>query len=180
MRKYLSVFALIVILACSVQVAWAAGTFYLHDHDAYWWYIVEKPAFSAIIPAKADHYLETSIFGMDVLQMTFDKGSVLMELNYQPGTDVQAVKESVIARYNPLIKDKVVDSDREITTSNDLKAHFYAHEGKGANGKTAMLRAVFFQKENHVVYLTMLLDADKYKDDLREYWIRAVNGFEWN
>lgn len=179
MRKLLAVGALILFLFCGAQVN-AAGTFYLHDHPSYWWYVVENPAFSAIVPSEADNYIERSIFGMESLLMTFDDGAITMEVNSQPGTDVESVRNSLDVRYKPLVKNITVLSNQEITTSNNLRTHFYAYEATGANGKQVMLRAVFFQKGNHVVYLTLFLEADEFKDDMREYWIRAVNGFEWN
>lgn len=179
MRNFSIVGAIILFLFCGAQVS-AAGTFYLHDHPSYWWYVVEDPAFSAIIPSGADNYIERSIFGMESLLMTFDDGSISMEVIYQPGTDVESVRNSLDVRYKPLVKNITVLSNQEITTSNNLKTHFYAYEATGANGKKVMLRAVFFQRKHHVVYLTLFLEADKYQGDMREYWIRAVNGFEWN
>lgn len=157
-----------------------AGTFYLHDHPSYWWYVVEDPAFSAIVPSEADNYTQRSIFGMESLQMTFADGSITMELNYQPGTDVESVRNSLDVRYKPLVKNITVLSNDSITTSNDLQAHFYAYQATGANGKDVMFRSVFFQEGRHVVYFVYFLEADDYEDDVREYWIRAVNGFEWN
>jgi hypothetical protein len=43
-----------------------------------------------------------------------------------------------------------------------------------------MLRTVLFQRKHHVVYLNLFLEADQYEGDMREYWIRAVNGFQWD
>lgn len=179
MRRIGIVGALILILLFQTQGV-QAGTFYLHDHPSYWWYVVEQPAFSAIVPSEADNYVVRSIFGMESLLMTFENGAIAMELHYQPGTDVESVRNSLEARYKPLVKNVSVLANHEITTSNNLKAHFYAYEATGANGKKVMFRSVFFQRGQHVVYLTYFLEADKFKDDLREYWIRAVNGFEWN
>lgn len=179
MRRHLSIVILFLILFLSVQVV-QAGTFYLHDHSSYWWYVVEKPAFSAVVPAKAQYYLQRSVFGMEILEMTFANGSITMEVNYQPGKDIESVRNSLEARYKPVVKNLTILNNGEITTSNNLKAHFYAYEATGANGKKVMLRSVFFQKGEHVVYLTMFLNADQYQGDIREYWLRAVNGFEWN
>ncbi len=178
MRRMLAVGALIFVFF-AVQVA-QAGTFYLHDHPSYWWYVVDDPAFSVIVPSTGQNYIERSIFGMDSLLITFRDGAITMEVNSQPGTDVEAVRSSLEARYKPLVKNVTIISNQEITTSNNLKCLFYAYEATGANGKKVMLRSVFFQRGGHVVYLTYFLEADQFKDDLREYWIRAVNGFEWN
>lgn len=179
MHKSFGIVAIILFLLLSVQVV-QAGTFYLHDHPSYWWYVVEKPAFSAIVPATAQNYIQRSVFGMEILEMTFANGSITMELNYQPGKDIEIVRASLEARYKPLVKNVVLISNKEINTSNNLKAHFYAYEATGANGKKVMLRSVFFQKGDSIVYLTMFLNSEQYQADIREYWIRAVNGFEWN
>lgn len=179
MRRVLTVGVLIFALFLPVQAAWA-GTFYLHDHPSYWWYVVDDPAFSVIVPSKGQNYIERSIFGMQNLLITFQDGAITMEVNWQPGSNVEAVRSSLEARYKPLVKNVTIISNQEITTSNNLKCLFYAYEATGANGKKVMLRSVFFQRGGHVVYLTYFLEADQFKDDLREYWIRAVNGFEWN
>lgn len=179
MRRHVVFGAIILLLFLGVQAV-HAGTFYLHEHPSYWWYVVENPAFSAVIPSGADNYIQRSIFGMENLLMTFNKGSITMELDYQPGTDVESVRNSLDVRYKPLVKNITVLNNGEITTSNNLKAHFYAYEATGANGKKVMLRSVFFQKGRHVVYFALFLEADQYQGDMREYWIRAVNGFEWN
>ncbi len=144
MRRFLSFGIIILCLFLGVQAV-QAGTFYLHEHPSYWWYVVEEPAFSAVIPSGADNYIERSIFGMKSLLMTI-----------------------------------TVLNNGEITTSNGLITHFYAYEATGADGKRVMLRTVLFQRRHHVVYLTLFLEADEYQGDMREYWIRAVNGFEWN
>lgn len=179
MRKCCSIVVIILMLCLSIQVA-QAGTFYLHDHSSYWWYVVEKPAFSAIVPSVAQNYIQRSVFGMEILEMTFANGAITMEVIHQPGKDIEAVRAGLEARYKPLVKNVTLISNKEITTSNNLKALFYAYEATGASGKKVMLRSVFFQKGEHIVYLTMFLDADQFQGDIREYWIRAVNGFEWN
>ncbi len=62
-----------------------------------------------------------------------------------------------------------------------MKAHFYAFKATGAHKKEVMFRSVFFQRGGeHIVYLTILLDADQYSGDVPQYWLRAVNEFEWN
>lgn len=179
MRRFLGFGIIVLFLFLGVQAV-HAGNFYLHEHPSYWWYVVEDPAFSAIIPSGADNYIERSIFGMRSLLMTFKNGSITMEVNWQPGTDVESVRNSLDVRYKPLVKNITVLNNGEITTSNDLKTHFYAYEATGADGKKVMFRTVLFQRRHHVVYLTLFLEAAQYEGDMREYWIRAVNGFEWN
>lgn len=178
MRK-INFFVAIILFLISFQAV-QAGTFYLHDHPSYWWYVVQEPAFSAVIPSTAENYNQRSIFGMEILEMTFANGTIVMDVIYQPGKDVEAVRASLEERYRPLVTNVALLADREITTSNNLKAYFYAYEATGSQGKRVMLRSVFFQKDEHILYLTMFCDSDQYQGDVREYWLRAVNGLEWN
>ncbi len=172
---------LILCLFLGVQAVLAgSGSFYLHEHPSYWWYVVEDPAFSAIIPSGADNYIERSLFGMKNLLMTFNDGTITMEVNWQPGTDVESVRNSLDVRYKPLVKNVTVLNNGEITTSNDLQTYFYAYEATGADGEKIMFRTVIFQRRHHVVYFTLFLEASQYEGNMREYWIRAVNGFQWD
>ncbi len=188
MRRSFAVGVVILLTLLNVPVV-QAGTYYEHDHPSYWWYVEKEPAFSAVIPSGVDpktnksggeRYTQKSIFGMEILEISFKDDTIIMEVIHQPGKDIGVVKESLKARYKPLVKDVSIIADRQITTSNSIIAHFYAYEAMGAHGKKVMLRSVFFQKGNSVVYLTMFLDADEYHGDIREYWLRAVNGFEWD
>ena len=187
MRKSLIMAVVVLLLAAGSQVQ--AGTFYKHDHPDYWWYVVDKPAFSVVIPSTPDNpqtplqrkiYVNRSVFGVEILEIVFADVAITMEVVHQPGMDVQAVKESAAARFKPVLKDIKVTDDKEITTSNNLKAHFYAFRATGAHGKEVIFRSVFFQRGENIVYLTFMLDADQYKDDIPQYWLRAVNEFEWN
>src|SRR5690554_78642 len=133
MRRFL-VFGLIISCLFLGTQAGYAGNFYLHEHSSYWWYVVDDPAFSVVIPSEADNYIERSIFGMETLLMTFEDGTITMEVSWQPGTDVESVRNSLDVRYKPLVKNITVLNNGEITTSNGLKTHFYAYEATGANG----------------------------------------------
>ena len=176
MRKPLALGLIILFFFLGIQPV-QAGTFYLHEHPSYWWYVVDDPAFSAIIPSGADNYIERSIFGMEHLLMTFQKGTITMEVIYQP---VQTSSQYATARRTVQTggKEPPILSN-EITTSNNLKAHFYAYQGT-CQRQTGDAAIRVLPKGRHVVYLTLFLEADQYQGDLREYWIRAVNGFEWN
>src|SRR5690554_1816611 len=103
MRRFLGFGIIILCLFFGVQAV-QAGNFYLHEHPSYWWYVVEDPAFSAIIPSGADNYIERSIFGMESLLMTFNDGTITMEVIWQPGTDIESVRNSLDVRYKPVVK----------------------------------------------------------------------------
>ncbi len=188
MRKSFLFAAVILLLVVGNQLV-QAGTFYKHDHPDYWWYVVEKPAFSVVVPSTPENpktaaetkiYVSRSVFGMEILEIVFAEGLATMEVIHQPGKDIQAVKASLDARYKPLLKNIVVTDNKDITTSNNVKAHFYAFKATGAHNKEVMFRSVFFQRGEHIVYLTILLDTEQYRGDIPQYWLRAVNEFEWN
>lgn len=188
MRKLFILAAVILALIVSNQVV-QAGTFYKHDHPDYWWYVVEKPAFSVVIPSAPENpkteadkkvYISRSVFGMGILEIVFADGLATMEVIHQPGKDIETVKASLDARYKPLLKNITITDNKEITTSNNVQAHFYAFKAIGAHNKEVMFRSVFFQRGENIVYLTILLDSDQYKGDVPQYWLRAVNEFEWN
>lgn len=188
MRKSFILAAVILVLIVGNQVV-EAGTFYKHEHPDYWWYVVEKPAFSVLIPSapvepktalERKVYVSRSVFGMEILEIVFADGQVTMEVIHQPGTDIETVRAGLDARYKPLLKNITVTDNRKILTSNNVKAHFYAFKATGAHNKEVMFRSVFFQRGGHIVYLTILLDTDQYVGDVPQYWLRAVNDFEWN
>lgn len=188
MRKSHIILALVLLLAFGSQSV-QAGTFYKHDHPDYWWYVVEDPAFSVVIPStpsdpkpgeEGKAYVRRSVFGMDILEIVFAEGSVTMEVIHQRGTDVEAVRSSLDGRYKPLLKNVSVTDNKEITTSNNVKAHFYAFKAHDAYDREVMFRSVFFQRGEQIVYLTIMLNAEQYQGDIPQYWLRAVNEFEWN
>lgn len=157
-----------------------AGTYYLHSHDSYWWYVDEDAGFSVVVPNDAERYVEKRVFGQRLLEMTWNDAQVIMEVSFITGQEPETLREALRSRWEPLVSDLTIISDREITTSNDVPAYFYAFEGVGADGERGMLRSVFFAREDSVVQLVMLLPSADYQGDLREYWLRAVNEFEWN
>lgn len=177
MKKFFIIAAIFVVLLVSGTAL--ASDFYLHDHGDYWWYMPKNPNYSAVIPNTGQHYIQRDVFGQKILEITWDNGAVSMEIASVPNQDVATVRKSIEERFKPLVRNVNVISDGEITTSNNLRAHFYGYEATGANNRRVMLRSVFFKYSSGVVYLAMYLDAAKYQGNLREYWLRAVNDFEW-
>ena len=157
-----------------------AGTFYLHDQPDYWWYMGSNPAFAAVVPSKGQSYVERNIFGMDILEILMDNGSVSMEVAALKNSTIEDVRNSIEERFKPVVKDVKVTANRMITTSNNLQCHFYAYEATGSHGRKVMLRSVIFERNGDVVCLSLFLDSNKYAGDIQQYWLRAVNEFEWN
>ncbi len=156
-----------------------AGEFYLHDNNQYWWYFSENPRFYAAVPNNAERYVAKTIFGYEFLEMTWENGSIIMEIGSMVGNDTDTVIDFVAKRWTGLLEDRLVFANREITTSNNINTYFYAIEGTGPNGKKAMLRSVYFKQGDVVVYLAMYLPSNKYQGTLQDHWLRAVNDFEW-
>jgi hypothetical protein len=180
MRSRKTVFILsFIILILTCQSA-AAGEFYLHDNKEYWWYHVDNPGFYAVVPSAADVYVSKKVFGYDFLEISWDNGSVVMEVGVIPNSSRDDVINFVAKRWSPFLQDERVFANREITTSNGLPTYFYAVEGSGPDGNKSMLRSVYFSKDGNVVYLAMYLPNNKYQGKVERHWIRAVNDFEWD
>ncbi len=180
MRRYAAVALVLLTMVMLQGSLLASGTFYLHDHESYWWYVRTDPRFSVVVPNNAERYVEKRVAGQRILEMTWNDGRVAIQVVSLPGESRSTVLESVQGQYLPLLRDRSVVSDREITTSNGLNAYFYAVEGTDPQGRRSMVRNVVFQRGNQLVYLTMTLDSASFQGDLREYWLRAVNGFQWD
>ena len=157
-----------------------AGEFYLHENSDYWWYHVDKPGFYAVVPIAADIYVTKTVFGYEFLEISWDDGTVIMEVGVVPNSSRDDVINFVAKRWSPFLNNERVFANREITTSNGLQTYFYAVEGSGPNGTKSMLRSVYFSRDNDVVYLAMYLPNNKYQGKVEHYWIRAVNDFEWD
>lgn len=179
MKRLKSTAFMVILLVIAISQVGQANSFYLHENENFWWYMPENPKFSAVVPSNADRYLETKVFGQPVLQMFFRDNTIIMEVGSVKGSDVDTVRDSLIARYRPVVPNRNVFANREITTSNGLNAFFYGYEGRGAHGNQVMMRTVYFERNDVIVYLAMFLDSNRYQGALQDYWLRAVNEFEW-
>lgn len=156
-----------------------AGEFYLHDNDRYWWYYNDDPQFYAVVPNDGERYVTKTVFGYDFLEISWEEGTVILEVGSMVGNDTDTVINFVAKRWGALLEDELVFSNREITTSNGLNTYFYALEGVGPDGSKSMLRSVYFHKDDIVVYLAMYLPSNKYQGSMQNHWLRVVNDFEW-
>lgn len=182
LKKLFSVSALALVLLSLINLAGDyafAGELYLSDLDNYWYFIEEQPYFEVLVPSSAERYVQKNLFGAKILEMTFNNASIIMEVGVIKSKNIKVVQDSIEARFKPAFSNKSVIADRQITTSNDETAHFYAFRGTGLDSKTWMLRTVFFQKGDYVVYLAYIIDNSKYDGDYAAYWLQAVNSFGW-
>jgi hypothetical protein len=157
---------------------------YRHDDKQYWWYYADEVNFWAVVPSKenshaADHYLKKTVLGYEFLEISWYKDKIVMEVGALPNSTVSGAIDFVAKRWSPFLKDELVFANREITTSNNLKAHFYAVEGVGPDGVKYMLRSVFFNRAGSVAYLAMYIPSGKYQGAMQNNWIKAVNESEW-
>ncbi len=180
MRRAIICFVTCLILITAVLPASAAGTFYLHDLPDYWWYVLSDVPFSAVVPSGAQYYVERNVFGMNILEILMDNGSVSIEVASMKNSTIDAVRKSIEERFKPAVKDISVKANRMITTSNNLQCHFYHYEATGNHGRKVMLRTVIFERNGNVVSLSLFLDSSKYVGDVQQYWLRLVNDSEWN
>lgn len=157
----------------------AASGFYLHDDNQYWWYHSDNPHFYAVVPSNADQYNTKTIFGYNFLEVSWNNDSTIIEIGTIPNSDTDQVVDFVAKRWSSLLETRVVFANHEITTSNDLQTFFYGVEGTGPNGVKSMLRSVYFNNGDDVIYLAMFIENDKYQGEMRNHWLRAVNEFEW-
>lgn len=177
-RHYVLIISVIIIFGMCNGSA-AAGEFYLHEDNQYWWYYSDNPHFYAVVPNNAERYVSKTIFGYEFLEMSWDGGSVIMEIGSMVGNNTDTIIDFVAKRWSALLDDQLVFANWEITTSNKLKTYFYALEGVGPDGQKSMLRSVYFHHDNTVVYLAMYLPSSKYQGTIKNHWLRAVNEFEW-
>lgn len=158
-----------------------ATEFYIHDNNDYWWYHSEDPHFYAVVPSNGQRYSHKSLFGYEMLEIAWDDSAIIMEVGTMSGLDQASIIDFVGRRWTSLLANPRVFADREITTSNDLKTYFYGVEGTGPNNVKSMLRSVYFYNadKDTTVYLAYFIPNSKYTGQMEQYWLRAVNEFEW-
>lgn len=179
MRSLRTAMILAVIIVAVISSSAAADEWFIHEHKQYWWYYVDNPGFYAVVPNTAERYYKKTIFGYQFLEMSWENGSIVMQIGIIPKSSVNEAVSFVAKRWSPLLENELVFANREITTSNGLKTYFYAVEGVGLDGVKSMLRSVYFSKEGTIVYLAMFIPSSKYEGTMLNNWIKAVNEFEW-
>lgn len=167
--------------------AMAADLYQYEDDRRFWWYLDTDPAFEMLVPSnpsgsKYPLYIHREQFGEEVLEILLGENGPLMTVGVLKGSQSQvtAIRNNLVGSRKHLFSNVRVTADREITTSMGLKATFYAQVARGADGKDALFRSVFFNRGNDLVYLTYFLNNADYTGFNEEAWIRAVNTFRWN
>lgn len=172
-------------LAVAAAALWAApglaaGDFYRTDTKEYWSFVHKTPAFELYVPADRQSYVQRELFGEDLLEITWGARGPVLAVGSRTGFDGDParVRDALAARYRYAASDLATVTDEEITTSEGLSARFYVLSGKSA-GYSTMLRLVVFRRRTDLVFLALMVREEEYKNDLRSFWLRAVNSFRW-
>lgn len=175
-------FILTILIFCLSSVPAFAANYYYSDNDLYWILEETSPDFEMLIPADRYAYYESDRFGEKRIEIVLSPNGPSLTIgsikNYRGNVD--QIRKALVEAWSYLLTDVHVANNREITTSKGLKAKFYSLQGKGEHGKDVMLRIVIFQRGRDVVHLSYALNADDYIGETRQFWLEAVNTFQWH
>lgn len=173
--------ALALLLVPHGAAAQEDDVYYHHVDPNYWWYLSQNPSFELAVTSQGRRYITHDVLGEREVTIDYALGGPLFKVGglRLGGRSAESVRRAVLERYLHLFQQPVVQADNEITTSNNLKARFYAVTGRTPDGKTGMLRFVFFEGAGQVAWLIFLGDEASYSGDYRVYWLQAVNTFTW-
>lgn len=159
----------------------AAGEYYQHDNAQYWWYLDSDPAFEVAVPANAYRYVEREMFGEKLVEIYLGpNGPILTIGTVAAGRDrVPAIRQALLGRWGYLFTNPTVLDNRQLTTTNQVAADFYAQTAATPAGNRAMFRGIFFHRNGQIVYLTYVLNERDFADFPRAAWFEAVNSFGW-
>jgi hypothetical protein len=163
------------------------GKYYAHKDDKkLWWYINEDPAFEIAIPAlqaptNIRYFTEQTLFGEESIIIHFGQSGPVLTLGYVKGEekDIPKVQKALLGRYEYLFSNIQTVDSRKLQTDLKVDATFIHQSAKTADGKTAMVRAIFFNKDGAIVYLTYFCYQEDFTGFPREAWFTAVNSFKW-
>lgn len=157
-----------------------AGTYYTYQDDpAYWWYAQENPSFWLLVPSDAVSYRDVEMFGVEGVDLVLREGGPQLQVRRIQSTDVERIWNAQKDAWAHALRNTRVTTNRTITTSNGVRAHFRVLEGTGVNGVPAMIRFVAFVEGDYTVYLTFLGSRASYSGRAQQVWLRAVNTFSW-
>lgn len=159
--------------------AWA-GEWYLNPEDpTYWWFVDGDPRYEVLVPADLDFYVEYEWSNHRFVHIMLRNNGPHLFVGSAPGTDVQALWQSLTAPWSMPLRNPRVVENSEITTSRGVRARFMVLSGSNQQGAAAMIRMVAFTKDGRTSYLMWVGLEREYTGDLRQFWLRAVNSFGW-
>lgn len=184
-RSWLKVAVVVCSLALFFGAAGAAEFYQYPDDKRFWWYIDTDPAFELIVPSNTGGsyplYVQTNMYGEDVLEIVMGEDGPVMLVGILKGgsSKISSIWDSIVGSRSHLFTNARLVDNREITTSTGERPHFYSQVARAADGKSAMVRAVIFNKGNDIVYLAYFLYESEFTGFTRDVWINAVNTFRW-
>lgn len=168
------------LFVCLLSTSALAGEWYLNPDDPkYWWYLAGTPRYEVLVPADLDYYVEHEWSGHSNLHIMLGEKGPHLFVGSAPGTDVQSLWQALTAPWAFSLRNTRVVENSEITTSRGVRARFMVMSGSTQAGTAAMIRMVAFTRENRTSYLLFSGLEREYTGDVRQFWLRAVNSFNW-
>ena len=113
MRSLRTAMILAVIIVAVISSSAAADEWFIHEHKQYWWYYVDNPGFYAVVPNTAERYYKKTIFGYQFLEMSWENGSIVMQIGIIPKSSVNEAVSFVAKRWSPLLENELVFANRK-------------------------------------------------------------------
>ncbi len=175
---------LLFVVSFGASAAAASGEWYFHDDPELVWYWHKDPYFEIALPLAPASFGSRSVFGEEYLRFYLAEGTApILTVGVVPAEhiDVKALRDALVGRWAYLLTNITVEADQTLESSRGLDFYFYLVTGDAPNGKRAMLRNVFYEKDDYIVYLTLVTHADDYTvgSFVRKAWLEAVNSFRW-
>ena len=184
MVRFQGLFFVVLLVVFSIGApAAAAGEWYVHDDPDLYWYWHKDPYFEIALPAEPVSWGERTIFGEELLQFFLPENTPVLTVGIVPAahTNIELLRDALVARWSYQLSNTAVDTDQRLESSRGLEFYFHLVTGDTPDGKRAMLRNVFYERDDYIVYLTLVAHAEDYTVDsfVRKAWLEAVNSFNW-
>lgn len=176
----------IVMTAFAVPVAaeddW--NPWFYHDDPNFLWYINQAPGFRITVPANPYRLYTRDLFGEKAVTFYFGPNGPIFTMGIVPKaqTDIPKLRDALVNRWTYNLANLRIDADQQMISNKNVPFHFHVRTGDAPNGERAMVRAVFFENDSHIVYLTLVIPQAEYVPGnfARTAWLEAVNSFVWD
>lgn len=177
-------FTLLFVVSLGAGVAAASGEWYFHDDPELVWYWHKDPYFEIALPLAPASFGSRNVFGEEFLRFYLAEGTTpFLTVGVVPAThtDVETLRDTLVGRWSILLSNVMVEADQTLESSRGLDFYFYLVTGDAPDGKRAMLRNVFYERDDYIVYLTLVTHSEDYAvgSFVRKAWLEAVNSFRW-
>lgn len=186
MMRFQGLLCVVLLLTVSIfaPAAAAAGDWYLHDDPELLWYWHKNPRFEIAVPYGPASWSPRYVFGEQFLEFVLAEDTtpiITVGVVSSEQADVESLREALVGRWSYQLANITVDADQTLESSLGLEFYFHLVSGDAPDGKRVMLRSVFYEREDSIVYLTLVTYSDEYAVDsfVRKAWLEAVNSFRW-